>query len=133
MSASILKRSREDIKGGFKPKKRQRKIKKQLEYHSSSEDENEAITSTDFNPVNLQDSDESGGEHPIKPQKIAFTAAEGNASETEDDSAQSAESDETGASSGNEAEDSDADVTASAVKKRKRNDPNVFATSMSKI
>jgi mitochondrial fusion and transport protein UGO1 len=132
MSTSILKRPREEARGGFKPKKRQRKVKKQLEYHSSSEDDNEAAVDTDFKAVNLQDSEESGGENPTRLQKIASTAADGNTSETEDDAAPSADSDETDASSENEG-DSDADTTASAVKKRKRNDPDAFATSMSKI
>lgn len=127
MSTTILKRPREEAKGGFKPKKRQRKIKKQLEYHSSSEDENEAAGGTDFKPVNLQDSDESGGESPRRSQKGAFVTTDGDSSETEDDVAPNAESDETGVSSEDEEEDS------LAVKKRKRNDPDVFATSMSKI
>ena len=133
MSASILKRPREDARGGFKPKKRQRKVKKQLEYHSSSEDENEVEAGTDFKAVNLQDSDESSDENSKRPQKIAFTAADDDTSEADDDAAPGAESDDTGASSGNEEGDSDADPTVSAVKKRKRNDPDVFATSMSKI
>ena len=133
MSASILKRPPEEVRGGFKPKKRQRKVKKQLEYHSGSEDDNKASAGTDFNAVNLQDSDESGGENSRRLQKTAFTATDGDASETEDDAVPRAESDETGASSGNEEDDFDADATASVVKKRKRNDPDVFATSMSKI
>ena len=132
MSASLLKRPREETRGGFKPKKRQRKFKKQLEYHSSSEDENDTATGNDFKPVNLQDSDESGDENPRSPQKIAFIAADGDVSEIEDDAVPGAESDDTGASSGSE-EDSEADATASTIKKRKRNDPDVFATSMSKI
>lgn len=133
MSASILKRPREETSGGSKPKKRQRKIKKQLEYHSSSEDEDNTVADADFKAVNLQDSEESDGDNSTKPQKRVFTAADGDGSEAEDDPATSQESDVTGTSSANEEDDSDADGTASIVKKRKRNDPDVFATSMSKI
>lgn len=139
MSSSILKRPREEARGGFKPKKRHRKVKKQFEYHSSSEDENEAAAGTDFKAVNLQDSDESDGGNPRRPKEKAFTAAEDDASEAEDDASPGAdrdshaESDQAGTSSEDEEGDSDANTTASAVKKRKRNDPDVFAASMSKI
>jgi len=107
-----------------RPKKRKR-FHKQLEYHSSSEEEDEP--STDFKAVNLQDSDEDD-DGPKRNEGNAFEAAE----EDEEDGAASGQegeddSEETGASS-----DSDADTTSS-TKKRKRNDPDAFATSMSKI
>lgn len=109
-----------------RPKKRKR-FQKQLEYHSSSEEENDA--DPDFNAVNLQDSDEEG-EAQQKKSKQGFEADE----EEEEEEAppagaqdSDAESEETGATS-----DSDADTTASS-KMRKCNDPDAFATSMSKI
>ena len=106
-----------------RPKKRKR-FQKQLEYHSSSEEDEPGA---DVNAIYLHDSDEH--EDVLnKTENNSFGAGEeeekdGTAAvqDGEDDS------EETGASS-----DSDADTTTS-TKKRKRNDPDAFATSMSKI
>jgi len=121
MSKSLRYSSRSE---DARPKKRKR-FQKQLEYHSSSEEEDEP--SADFKAVNLKDSDEREDDLDKTESKV-FEAAE---EEEEDGTAavqdEEGDSEETGASS-----DSDADTTTS-TKKRKRNDPDAFATSMSKI
>lgn len=134
MPSSILKRTRSDEREPRRPKKKIRKSKKQLDYHSSS-DEAEDDEPKDFTAVNLQDSDNDEDLLAINTAKNTFI---GDNSDNEDAEAEAdsdvekaaEESDATGASS-----DSDASGTASinGTKKRKRNDPEVFATSMSKI
>jgi hypothetical protein len=130
MPSSILKRTRPDEREPRRPKKKIRKSKKQLEYHSSS-DEAEDDEPKDFKAINLQDSDDENI-LAINTAKNTFIGAdsdnEASASDVEKEAAE--DSDATGASS-----DSDASGTESinGTKKRKRNDPEVFATSMSKI
>ena len=120
----------EDMKG--KPKKLIKKFKKQTDYdnQSSSESEAENATTQNFTPVNLQDSDDE------EVDTSNFTAAvaedepaipEDGDDETEitDGSNSDSESDSDGAS-----ED---DSNPNLIRKRKRNDPEAFSTSMTKI
>jgi hypothetical protein len=133
MPPSILKRTRSDEREPRRPKKKIRKSKKQLEYHSSSDEaEAEDDDPKDFKAINLQDSDDED----ILAINTAKNTFIGDDSDNEDAGSDvekevaAEDSDATGASS-----DSDASGTASinGTKKRKRNDPEVFATSMSKI
>lgn len=154
MPSSILKRPRAgaEERSRDRPSKKPRKFKKQLAYHSSSEDDDED-EQTDFKAVNLQDSDEEDISKPIA-RKQKFVAAEdedgdegaeSQDGEADDDEADAA-SDITGASSEEDGEgDEDIDPAdlsdeASTVltengtaKRKKRNDPTAFATSISKI
>ncbi|KAE9965208.1 hypothetical protein BLS_007771 [Venturia inaequalis] len=130
---SILKRTRADEREPRRPKKKIRKSKKQLEYHSSSSEDEGDDEPTDFKAINLQDSDD---ELAINTAKNTFIGADSDndevepESDLEEDAAE--DSDATGASS-----DAESDVSGIAstngTKKKKRNDPEVFATSMSKI
>jgi hypothetical protein len=114
-----------------------------LEYHSSSDEEDEE--QTDFQAVNLQDSDDDDARPTSK--KSRFVADEEDA-EGEEDEAESqdgeeggdgdeddAASDITGASSDSEGAASEGStvVTEGGTKRKKRNDPTAFATSISKI
>ena len=105
-----------------------KKFKKQTDYQSSSsEDEAE----TDFAAVNLQDSDEEGLD------TTDLVGAE--ESDVDDESAlDEAEEEEVTDASNSDSESGSDDEDAengnpNLIKKRKRNDPEAFATSMSKI
>lgn len=132
MPSSILKRTRSDEREPRRPKKKIRKSKKQLNYHSSSSEDEADEEPTDFRAINLQDSD---NELAINTAKNTFIGVDSDnegpeGSDIEGDPAE--DSDATGASS-----DAESDVSGTAsingTKKKKRNDPEVFATSMSKI
>jgi hypothetical protein len=127
--AGLLSKKRK-VEEGMKGKvpRPVKKFKKQTDYKSSSEDERE----TDFPAVDLQDSDEEG---------LDTTDLVGaDQSDTDDEPAlDEAELEEelTDASnsdseSGSEDED-DENENPNLIRKRKRNDPEAFATSMSKI
>ncbi|KAF2418376.1 Rrp15p-domain-containing protein [Tothia fuscella] len=143
MPSSILKRPRREDEMGRQPSKKIKKFKKQTGYHSSSsEDEND----DSFAAINLQDSDNDGADlvtggnsipvaekHIVKPAVEPTSADEVNAEEeaAATQSEDGEESDVTGASS-----DYDSDGATNGEpksKKRKRNDPAAFATSISKI
>lgn len=104
-----------------------KKIKKQSHYHSSSSDDDAAANGDEFAPVDLQDSDE---EPPHVNSSSVLTGANGTSvdqssgSDTDDDASNSQATD---ASSGSESSH------LRSSKKRKRNDPDAFATSMTKI
>lgn len=122
-----------------RPKK---KFRKQLEYHSSSEEEENEDTAA-FSPVNLADSDEEN-EKPST-QKKTKTLGERKVKKVEDSDAGSATSDdnaddESGSEASSDADDdSDLDESVAASKANrnknvsKRNDPTAFSTSISKI
>jgi fusion and transport protein UGO1 len=134
---------------GRKPSKKIRKFKKQTDYHSSSSEAED--DGADFAAINLQDSDDDGADvvtgvnslpmaaqHIPKPS-IAPLEAEGGDEDDGDeddegdgsDADAGAESDVTGASSDY---DSEGSINAEVPnKKKKRNDPTAFATSISKI
>ena len=109
-----------------------KKFKKQIDYHSSSESENDEEATQDFQAINLQDSDEEG-------QNEIEDLVTGHASDGEDDEPameNAEESEVTDASNSDlddEDEDSDTNSNPNLIRKRKRNDPEAFATSMSKI
>jgi fusion and transport protein UGO1 len=144
MPASILKRPRAEDRARDRPTKKHRKFKKQLDYHSSSDDEAEDDEAADFQAVNLQDSDE---ELALNTTKNAEYIAEGEDDEAQsqdgasdqedeeqdDDNDNDAASDITGASSGSERSETSTLVTEGGTRTKKRNDPTAFATSISKI
>ncbi|KAM3087524.1 pre-60S ribosomal particles component [Clarireedia jacksonii] len=105
-----------------------KKFKKQTYYESSSEDE--SATAQDFQAVNLQDSDEeeNNATNPVTDEddEPNLDAADNDAeSEVTDGSNSDSES--------SEDDDSDTNSNPNLIRKRKRNDPEAFATSMSKI
>ncbi|RYP38843.1 hypothetical protein DL767_002405 [Monosporascus sp. MG133] len=153
------KRNHQD--SGSKPKSQRpnKKQKKQIEYHSDSDEEG---SNPDFKPVNLLDSDnedldniavddvpsasESGSGSDSGMDREAATAlirSKKRKTLAKDASSDASDSDaESGHSSGEEDDedededgDSDADTTATSTarNKSKRNDPSAFATSISKI
>jgi hypothetical protein len=134
MPTSILKRPRNEDNLGRRPAKKIRK--RQFQYHSSSsEDEDEPA---DFAAINLQDSDEETtktAQRKLDTEAERFEDAplseDSEEEEGDEPEVDGAESDITGASSGSESEASTNAGTKG--KKRKRNDPNAFATSISKI
>jgi hypothetical protein len=118
-----------------------KKFKKQTDYYSSSEDEagDAGKDAPDFQAVNLQDSSDE--------ELDTTNLVTGEASDAECDKPISADDEPTLAdteesevtddsnsdSQGDEDEDSDTNSNPNLIKKRKRNDPEAFATSMSKI
>lgn len=125
---SSKKRKIDEMKG--RPKKKVKKFKKQTNYDSGSGDDSELGENQDFKAVNLQDSDDDA-------EEIGAPIEEAE-SEVEDDepilTEPASESEETDASDSDSNSDiSDAESNPNLIKKRKRNDPEAFATSMSKI
>lgn len=129
----------ESMKG--RPKKLVKKFKKQTDYDSGSGDDsdrdNELPEDQDFKAVNLADSDE---EEAVPKKNATHVPAdsddemENDEPNLEDDSGSDA-TDASNSDSDSDAEaESDADTNPNNVKIRnKRNDPEAFATSMSKI
>ena len=104
-----------------------KKPRKQLHYNSSSSEDEVATNGDEFAPVDLQDSDEEASHFSsnMVPTGANATAVD-HSSGSDTDSAESM-SEATGASSGSEASQ------VRSTRKRKRNDPDAFATSMTKI
>jgi hypothetical protein len=126
----------ESMKG--RPKKLVKKFKKQTDYDDGSGDDSDEVgDKQDFAAVNLADSDEEDA----APVKLStHVAADSDNEEEENDEPnldEASGSDVTDASnsdSDSDAEMSEADANPNNVKIRnKRNDPDAFATSMSKI
>jgi hypothetical protein len=110
----------EGMKGKFsQPVK---KFKKQTDYQSSSEDE----AQTDFPAVNLQDSDEEGLD-----TTDLVGADESDADDEPVLDEEELEEEVTDAS--NSDSEDDENENPNLIRKRKRNDPEAFATSISKI
>ncbi|KAF2192072.1 Rrp15p-domain-containing protein [Zopfia rhizophila CBS 207.26] len=149
-STTLKRRWTEEGMRGKLPKK-QKKIKRQKEYHSSSEDEEGPLDAPqDFQPVDLESSDEEDS-RPAKPlpkfsEKIATrkvsrdAAPQAKASESshevDDDVSHSKSDDEASNSDLSEvSEGSDiSEISTNNPRKiKKRNDPEAFATSISKI
>ncbi|KAL3422864.1 duf1665 domain protein [Phlyctema vagabunda] len=121
------KRKVEDgMRGKSRPVK---KFKKQTDYdNQSSSDEEEG--SQDFQAVNLQDSDEEEGNAADPIQEAASEDDEpalDGVSDTEVTDASNSDSED------DSEDNSDTNSNPNLIKKRKRNDPEAFATSMSKI
>ncbi|GLI74930.1 pre-60S ribosomal particles component [Penicillium ochrochloron] len=132
---------------------RPKKFRRQREYHSGSEDEQDDDGT--FKPVNLGDSDEEGGVSvnsiPVAPRlpkkttkatpapKQKPVADEKDSSDKDDNDAEDDEADEEDLdASGSEENDdlSDDEQSTTGGKRRpiaKRNDPTAFSTSISKI
>jgi hypothetical protein len=104
-----------------------KKFKKQLDYDNQSSEE--STSETDFQAVNLQDSDEEG----LDTKGIVT----GDASDQDDGPAleKAAEEEVTDASNSDSSseDDSNEETNSNPNLSRKRNDPEAFATSMSKI
>jgi hypothetical protein len=108
------------------PKRAFKKFKKQTDYNSASSDEVEQDTQA----VNLGDSDEVEEEHGNVPVEAADSeddesinpALESDSEVTDDSNSDS-----------NSENGSDTQSNPNLTRRRKRNDPEVFATSMSKI
>jgi len=145
---SILKRQRPENRRD-RPAKRPKKFKKQKDYHSSSEEEEEEEDEevqeepTDFAPVNLNDSEDEDATlaintaaNSLRPQDQAEEEAEDDVDgNDEPDLEADASEQEDDASGSEDVNDEDAVSAASSATRarKKRNDPDVFATSMSKI
>jgi hypothetical protein len=112
----------EGMKGKFsRPVK---KFKKQTDYQSSSEDE----AQTDFPAVNLQDSDEEGLD-----TTDLVGADESDADDEPAFDEEELEEEVTDASNSGSEDEDDENENPNLIRKRKRNDPEAFATSISKI
>jgi hypothetical protein len=117
----------EGIKG--KSSRQVKKFKKQTDYHSSSESDNEG-SSQDFQAVNLQDSDEEEFHDATDLVTGVFS------DENDEPALEGAEESEVTDGSNSDSEEdegSDTNSNPNLIRKRKRNDPEAFATSMSKI
>lgn len=135
-----------------------RKFKKQTDYDNQSSSEDEAATPTaqDFKAVNLQDSDDEGedlggelneeeqiaGRRAIASLMAAIppTIVVKNGEAEDEDDEPALDSELTDGSNSDSEDDGDDDASESEMetnpnlmRKRKRNDPEAFATSMSKI
>ncbi|KAF2677637.1 Rrp15p-domain-containing protein [Lentithecium fluviatile CBS 122367] len=156
MPSTTLKRRRtEEGMKGRTPKKPKKHVKRQKFYHSSDDEDEEdgaardaprgvpQTAKADFAPVSLESSGEEAEKEPAKPQprlkaKIARKIsplpppAEEDAAASSDDD----EEDEIAGSDSDNSDDSSHSETSTnnpARKVRKRNDPEAFATSISKI
>lgn len=109
-----------------------KKFKKQTDYNSDStaDSEPEPESEQDFKAVNLQDSDDEG----LDTADI-ITAEVSDAEDEPTNAAPEAEEEATDASNSDSDSDdaSDTNSNPNLIRKRKRNDPAAFATSMSKI
>ncbi|ELR03611.1 hypothetical protein VC83_09326 [Pseudogymnoascus destructans] len=125
----------ESMKG--RPKKLVKKFKKQTDYDSGSGDDSETGDKQDFAAVNLADSDEEEESAPVKLSTHVAADSDNEEENDEPNLDEASASDVTDASnsdSDSDADMSDADTNPNNVKIRnKRNDPDAFATSMSKI
>jgi hypothetical protein len=124
------KRKAESMKG--RPKKLVKKFKKQTDYHSDSDEqspEDNAPEGQDFKAVDLADSDEENDDpaHDTNPTEEDEPNLDDVASDSDITNGSNSDSDS------NSDEDSEAESNPNLIKKRKRNDPEAFATSMSKI
>jgi hypothetical protein len=123
---SSKKRKAGDGIKGRAPKRAIKKFKRQTDYNSASSDEE----GQDFQAVNLEDSDEDEEEH----GKAPIEAADSENDEAVIPAPQSDSEVTDGSNSDSNLEDdSDTQLNPNLTRKRKRNDPEAFATSMSKI
>ncbi|KAH6707513.1 Rrp15p-domain-containing protein [Leptodontidium sp. MPI-SDFR-AT-0119] len=130
MAGQISKKRKveEGMKGKVsRPKK---KFKKQTDYDNQSSSEDEAAEGQDFPAVNLQDSDEEELD-----TTDLITAEESEPElddepEIADDEEEVTDASNSDSESGSDDEEND---NPNLIRKRKRNDPEAFATSMSKI
>lgn len=102
-----------------------KKFKKQTDYHSES---SESEQGQDFPAVNLQDSDEE-----VLDMADLVTGGTSEAGDEPVLDASEEESEVTDGSNSDSNSDSETNSNPNLIRKRKRNDPDAFATSMSKI
>ncbi|KAK4971827.1 pre-60S ribosomal particles component [Elasticomyces elasticus] len=137
ISAKRRREHQEELKS--RPKKKVRKIKKQAAYHSSSEDDEPTATAegeTDLTLVNLQSSAQvtTAVTTSTSPSPVD-DSSENESLDIGDDDEPVLDDSETNATDSS-VSDSEADSVASnpnLTKKRKRNDPTAFSTSISRI
>lgn len=125
-----------------RPKKLKKSFKKQTDYDSGSGDDDEIPADQDFKSVNLADSeDEFEKETPAAKKRETHIAAESDDEEENDEpnledlsGSEATDASNSDSDSDAEAEESDTPQDPNHIKIRnKRNDPEAFATSMSKI
>ncbi|KAF2021360.1 Rrp15p-domain-containing protein [Aaosphaeria arxii CBS 175.79] len=151
MPSTTLKRRRTEEGMRGKTPKVQKKIKRQRYYHSSSEDDSEsedeaAEAPEDFAPVSLESSDDEGDRAAAKPKHKASIAtkkaskkdpAHDDEPSDEEDLELDADEFEDGDSDDVDDVDEYSDMSETSTnnprKVKKRNDPEAFATSISKI
>ncbi|KAF2731866.1 Rrp15p-domain-containing protein [Polyplosphaeria fusca] len=151
-STTLKRRRTEEGMRGRVPKK-EKKFKRQRYYHSSSEDDDEEAGARDapqeFTPVNLQSSDEeeraekSKAKSKPKPKftaKIATKKAPSKppidqdvAEDDEDEEGEGSEQDGDRPAADSDVSSLSDTSTNNPRRVKKRNDPEAFATSMSKI
>ncbi|KZF20298.1 Rrp15p-domain-containing protein [Xylona heveae TC161] len=128
-TAAYKKRKVDEGMKGRVTSRPSKKFKKQKRYESDSDDsEEEEPENTDFKPVTLEDSDDEVNDDAPADESDGADDAAGE-SEGDDES----DAEEEGSES--EASDASSDSESSRIqsKKRKRNDPEAFANSMTKI
>ncbi|KAF8853468.1 Rrp15p-domain-containing protein [Acephala macrosclerotiorum] len=126
MVGSISKKRK--VEDGMKGKisRPAKKFKKQTDYYSSSE--GEETDGQDFQAVNLQESDEEGAE--VTDLVATEDSEENDEPALENDVEEVTDASNSDSESGSDDEDNE---NPNMIRKRKRNDPEAFATSMSKI
>ncbi|KAL2062685.1 hypothetical protein VTL71DRAFT_5757 [Oculimacula yallundae] len=133
MAGNVSKKRKveEGMKGKVsRPKK---KFKKQTDYDNQSSSEDEPAEAQDFPAVNLQDSDEEGLD------TTDLITADDSEPELGDDEPEIVDGEEEVTDESNSdsesgsGSDDEKDDNPNLIRKRKRNDPEAFATSMSKI
>jgi len=108
-----------------------KKFKKQTDYNSDStvDSDVEQEPEQDFKAVNLQDSDDEG----LDTTDLITSEASDADDEPAIDAAEPEEEVTDASNSDSEDDESDTNSNPNLIRKRKRNDPEAFATSMSKI
>ncbi|KAM0185295.1 hypothetical protein ACHAPC_005155 [Botrytis cinerea] len=132
MAGNVSKKRK--VQDGMKGKtgRPSKKFKKQTYYESSS-DEEESATTQDFQAVNLQDSDEEeGGPNDAITGSLSDEDDEPDLNAA-DNELEEEVTDASNSDSENSDDGSDTNSNPNLIKARKRNDPEAFATSMSKI
>jgi hypothetical protein len=132
MAGSVSKKRKVEDAVKGKISRPHKKFKKQTDYHSSSESEAED-TAQDFQAVNLQDSDDEGLDTADIITGMLSDEDLGDEPALADTGEEEGITDGSNSDSEDDEEVSDTNSNPNLVKKRKRNDPEAFATSMSKI
>jgi hypothetical protein len=108
-----------------------KKFKKQTDYHSSDSGDEVDAPQSDFQAVNLQDSDDEGID---KTDLITEDVSDQEDEPVVEQLPEAEEEEVTDASNSDDSDSaSDTNSNPNLTRKRKRNDPEAFATSMSKI
>ena len=116
------------MRGTSKPKK---KFKKQTDYYSDS-DPDDAHPTEDFKAVNLQDSDIEEEATTSKLDEVSSEDEVPNDEPEIEEEITDASNSDSDSQSGSEV-DEEENENPNLIKRKKRNDPEAFATSMSKI